>query len=206
LSLLDQRAQDKIANEFQPKLLMYRLANAERLRNSTLDDSQFTSRVRDVARLWGACVGYDTNLRNEIVGLLKEWDMQLRTEFETDLMDPIVIEAMLSFCHQEGRGAVHVGEITAAANGILERRGEVVQVRPRMVGHRLRALGVRTSRLDAAGRGVLLMGAVRQYIHKLARDRALLRVHPNEHPCQHCMDILRADANETRDMVLNNLP
>ena len=206
LSLLDQRAQDKIANEFQPKLLMYRLANAERVRNSTFDDSQFGSRVREVARFWGACVDYDTNLRNEIVGLLKEWDTQVRTEFETDLMDPIVIEAMLSFCHQDGKGAVHVGEITAAANGILERRGEVVLVRPRMVGHRLRALGVRTTRLDAAGRGVLLLGAVRQHIHKLARDRALVRVYPAERVCKHCMDILRAESSETQDMVLSDLP
>lgn len=189
LPILDTQVQDKIANEFQPKLLMYRLKNLERVRNSTYDVPELTSHVRDIARCWGTFLADDANGHGEIVGLLKDVDAQVRGGGEDDLLNVIVVEAMLSFCHREKNEAVHAGEVAALANRILKRRGELLTLGPRAVANRLRELSIPPIRLDARGRGVLLFSSVRQRIHKLAWNNKLLS-HRNIAPeCQHCMDL-----------------
>ena len=62
-----------------------------------------------------------------------------------------------------------------------------------MVGDRVRDLGIPSTRLDAAGRGVLLLRAVRQRIHELAWDGKILRRRPNAYECEHCVDVFMAE-------------
>src|SRR5271169_4640276 len=71
LPILDQRVQQQIAEEFQPKLLMYRLVNYRRASVSELDVSDFTSPVRDLARCLGASVPDEPELQGEIAPLLR---------------------------------------------------------------------------------------------------------------------------------------
>jgi hypothetical protein len=174
LEVFDQQVQDKIANDFQPKLLMYRLTNAHRVQASTSTVSEPMFAIGQFAHCWEACAAGDPDLQDKVSRIIKDWDAQVREDLETDLVDPIIVEAMLSICHQANKRRVHVGEITAMVNEILEDRGEIVQVRARMVGNRLRALGLSTTRLDAAGRGILLFAAIRKSIHNLAWDHKIL--------------------------------
>jgi hypothetical protein len=53
----------------------------------------------------------------------------------------------------------------------------------------LKALGLPTRRLDAAGRGILLLDAVRQRIHKLAWSYQLPAVRGNTPSCRHCREL-----------------
>ena len=48
-SALDEQVQDEIANHFQPRLLMYRLKNSGKVRESQVDVSQFTFATRQLA-------------------------------------------------------------------------------------------------------------------------------------------------------------
>jgi hypothetical protein len=173
LPVLSQQRQREIAEEFQPKLLGYRLSNYRRVMDSAFDVPKFTTSVRNIARSLGACVVEDPDRQAEIETLLTERDGQVQEEWSADLRR-IVLEAMLSFCHQEKKESIYVGEITKATNEILERRGEALELKPRTVGSTVRALGLSTTRLDASGRGILLLDAIRQRIHSLAWDSRVL--------------------------------
>jgi hypothetical protein len=184
LPILDRPAQQQIADEFQPKLLMYRLKNYSRVASSKYDEPDFLSPVRELARCLGACVPDEPQLLRDIGSLLRERNEELLTDRATDL-NSIIVEAMLRFCHEKKREFARVGEITNAVNGILERSGELLELNPRAIGYKLRALGLTTKRLDAASRGMFLVRATRLRIHKLARDYTLL-ASQGEQGCEHC--------------------
>jgi hypothetical protein len=182
--ILDKLAQEQIADAFQPKLLMYRLANYRRVAQSDFDVSRFLPPVRELARCLGACVPGEPELQQRIISLLEERNEEVQTERATDL-NSIVVEVMFSFSHEEKKQSVRVGELTTAVNAILEQRGELLELRPRTIGYRLGALGLTTKRLDAAGRGLLLLAGTRRRIHRLARDYGV-PVAPSVQGCSYC--------------------
>lgn len=185
LPILDLRAQQQIADEFQPKLLMFRLKNYQQVARSEFDVAEFAPPVRGLARSLGACVSHEPELQGGIVLLLKELNELVLSERAIDL-NAIVVEAMLSFCHEEKKESLHVGEITACVNKILEQCGELLEMKPRTVGHKLKALGLSTRRLDASGRGVLLLDKVRERIHKLAVAYRLPADRGGTQSCRYC--------------------
>jgi len=169
LPLLDKRAQQEIADEFQPKLLMYRLANYSRVAKCDFDATDFLSPVRELARCLGACVPEEPKFQQKIIALLKEQNEAVQIERATDL-DSFVAEAMLSLCQEDNRQSVRVAEVANRVNKILSERGELLELNAKAVGTRMNKLQVYTKRLDAKSRGLLLTDAVRQRIHKLAKD------------------------------------
>jgi hypothetical protein len=167
--ILEECAQREIASEFQSKLLMFRLTNYNLVRNSKFDIPQFESSARDLARCLGACVLEDSELQGNIAPLLKECNEEFEADSEcSKYLNAFVVETMFDFCHQEEKACLHVKEITSAVNAILKERGETLEMSPKQVGNKLRAMGLTTKRLDASGRGVQLLDPVRQHIHRLA--------------------------------------
>ncbi len=169
LPILEKCAQQEIAREFQSKLLRFRLTNYNLVRYSTFDVQQFESSARDLARCLGACVSEDPELQKDIIPLLKERNEEFQADSAcSKYLNAIVIETMLSFCHEERKQSVHVREIASGVNAILKVRGEMLQMTPKQVGNKLRGMGLTTKRLDAFGRGIQLLDPVRQRIHRLA--------------------------------------
>jgi hypothetical protein len=122
----------------------------------------------------GECQDYALILTNVFclvlqLRVLSEQNEQVQADLSTYL-NAVVLEALLSFCREEKREKVHVGEIADAVNEILERQGEPLHLSPRMMSDRWKDLGLPTKRLDAAGRGLLLHSGLRQRIYQLARD------------------------------------
>ena len=185
LPILDQRAADEIAATFQPKLLMYRLMNLPLVRDSNFDVPWFSSPLRELTRSLGACVPDQPDLQAALVSDLEERHEQIQSERATDLY-AIVVEAVLSFCHKESIESVLAGEIADAANTLLKGRGEILEMDARSVGRKLRALGLATGRLGAAGRGILLLEGNRLRIHKLAWDYGIPPAQGSLPQCQHC--------------------
>lgn len=66
LPMLDRQTQKNIADEFQPKLLMYRLKNYDLVASSGFDIPELRAHSRDTARCLGACAGGDKKL--QVVG------------------------------------------------------------------------------------------------------------------------------------------
>lgn len=185
LPCLGEETRKQIAANFQAKLLAYRLSNYAKVRYSEFDVPQFTSGTRDLARSLGACIIDDPELQATVIPLLQDQDEEVRLEHST-MLEAIVAEAALFFCHEAQRESVFVGELTSAVNGILHGRGETLQLEPRAVGDKLRSLGLFTRRLGSAGRGILLMDADRRRIHQLARNFDVASVQNGVARCAHC--------------------
>jgi hypothetical protein len=186
---LEDSVCERIANEFQSKLLQYRLTNLRKIRTTEIDVSELTVPMQDVARAIGTCVADDVELQLGIVQLLRERDQDFHFDSSTEL-GSVILEGLLFCCH-EGRSQVLSGELADIVNTIWSGRGEGRQTKPESVGWKLRALDLRTEPIRGAGNGLRLTEAVRARIHSLAkayRVPSLLQAAQGE--CPHCKAFL----------------
>lgn len=176
----------RIADEFQSKLLQFRLTNLGRIRTPEINVSELADPLRDVARAFGTCVADDKDLQLRVIQLLRERDQDAHFDPSTEL-ESVILEGLLFCCHTEGRSRVLSGELADVVNMIWEKRGEGRHTTPESVGWKLRALDFRTEPIDGAGKGLRLTEAVRGRIHSLAQSYtvASLREAAKE-DCSHC--------------------
>jgi hypothetical protein len=194
LPVLDGEASEQIADEFQAKLLMYRLSNYSRVGTPHFDLGGLSGPTQDLARTLGACIIDDDELQAGIVPLLKGQDEQIRLE-RTVGLEYIVVEALLFCAHDGDRTEVRVAELAEIANTILAGRHESLRLAPESVGWRLRALGLHTQRIGSAGKGLRLLGAVRARIHELARAYELPWLQQGaNNQCPYCAQVVTNDA------------
>jgi hypothetical protein len=171
IPILEKYTQQEIASDFQPKLLRFRLTNYNRVRNSNFDVPEFESSARDLARCLGSCVSEDPELQTNIAPLLEDRNQEFSAYSDcSKYINGIVVETLFFLCHEENKGIVQVKEATSAVNTRLRNRGEMLEMTPKQVGNKLRAMGLTTMRLNAYGRGIRLLDPVRRRIHKLACD------------------------------------
>jgi len=114
---------------------------------------------------------------------------------ETDL-DSVVIEAMFVLCHESDRESFHVADVTKEANKILERRGEPLEMNSWTVGRKLNGLGITTKKLDSAGRGALLLNAMRFLVHKLASAHKVPTIYDHAKQCSDCQYFVDTEREE----------
>ena len=202
LPVFDPDAQQRVADEFQPKFEMFRLRNYNLVNTSVFDVPEISSDARDLARCLGGVVAGDAEIQAELAGLLKEQDvLPVRTEHANELHS-VVIEALLFCSHQSKNQNAGVAEITTTVNNILKRRGELLEMSPRGVGNILRALGFSTHRLSATRRGIILLNSVRQRIHRLASKHNLLGERYRSINCVQCDELLMDEVMIAEDHEL----
>jgi len=183
---LEDTVCERIADEFQPKLLQYRLTNLGRIRTPEIDVSELTVPMQDVARAFGTCVADDEELQLGVVQLLRERNQDACLDFSTEL-GSVILEALLFWCHSEGRSQVLSSELADTVNTIWAKRGEGRETTPESVGWKLRALDLHTEPIGGAGNGLQLIEAVRARVHSLAkayRVPSLRQAAQGE--CPHC--------------------
>ena len=163
LPRLVRQTQDRIADEFQSKLLNYRLQNYRTVAASQPDLGSMTSEMRALAGNLLACVVDDPALRQDVLLRLQPQDQEARVERSSELAS-VTIEALLVFCH-EVHEQVHVAQIAEGVNAIFKGRDEHLEVSAKRTGHCLKTLGLFTQPLDSAGRGIRLTRAMRSKIH-----------------------------------------
>jgi hypothetical protein len=173
LPWFDVAMQREIADRFQAMLLMYRLNNIRQIENPLVDFPDFVQPVREVACCLTGCMPDMPYVESEMTSLLEERNLQVQSERETEPIS-IVIETMLSFCHQKKK-FVRVAEVATAVNAISEQEGEMLELSPEAVGRKLKLLGLFTNRIDAQSRGLFLTEATRQLIHRLAWDHGVTK-------------------------------
>jgi hypothetical protein len=199
LQILDPHTQHEIANRLQPKLLMYRLNNFRRIAHSFVDFPDFVQPVREVACCLAACVPDMPEVRAEMICLLEDRNRQVQSDREID-PQLIVLQVMLSFCHQADRKSVRVAEVANAVNAILEQEGEMFELSPKAAGRKLELLGLNTKRIDAKGRGMLLTDARRQLIHKRAWDYGVAETRDTPR-CEYCKHFAQLEQERTLPYV-----
>jgi hypothetical protein len=86
---------ERIAAEYQAKLLRYRLLNRAKACAPTFDMNQFTVPVQQLAYSLAASIADDDELQSEIVPFLKPLDREIRAD-RASLLPAIVLEVLLA--------------------------------------------------------------------------------------------------------------
>ena len=174
-----------LSDDFQAKMLRYRIDNFGKVRRSDFDAPQFSGPVRVLARFLGACVPDDRKLQTEILHALGGQDASARAALAMR-PESLLVEALLVLCH-ESKSVVYVGAVTKTLNGILKSRGETLQIPPRAVGPRIAALGLFTKR-DGNGYAFTLTNDIRREVHQLASSYSVPSVLEGMTKCPLCAE------------------
>jgi hypothetical protein len=186
LLVLSDQDRAQIANDIQRKLLLYRLRNYAKVRESKFDVADFIAPVRSHARTLGASIVNAPELKSSLIAALRGQDEDARTERFFSL-ESVLVEALVLLCHEKLTSAsATVGEIAEKMNVIFQGRGEALKLAPRKVGNVLRALQFFPGRLGSAARGISLLAADRQRIHEIAREFDVPTIHDGVVGCAQC--------------------
>jgi hypothetical protein len=198
LPVLDAQVSAQIADEFQARLLHYRLTNHPDVRTPNIDVVGLTAPTQSVARSLAACLVGAEELQSGVVPLLLPQDEEIQVERSAGL-ESVVLEALLFCCHDGDRSSVRAAELAEIANTILAGRGRGLQISPETVGWKLKALGFRTKSIGSGGKGLYLLDEIRTRIHKLARDYAVPSVEKGPmNQCPHCSQVNDAPGEQNR--------
>ena len=182
---LDNRALAKIADEFQPRLEMFRLH-----RLSGVD--QFVSTTHPLAKFelvrnLGACVPKDPEIVRILTPLLESHQQDLLAQ-QSRNPSVAILEAIWTPSHDQNE--MTVGEITKRVNTILRSRGVNQDYNVREVGWKLRNLYLPTTSNGKCK--VLRFSAENCYrIHRCVRDFGLQL--PLGKDCDDCQGLLATE-------------
>ncbi|MGA8743926.1 MAG: hypothetical protein WB561_22225, partial [Terracidiphilus sp.] len=178
---------ERIATEYQAKLLRYRLVNRAKVRAPAFDMNQFTVPMQEVACSLAAAIADDDELQSKIAPFLKPLDHEIRAD-RASLLQAIVLEVLLVRCHGSNDSEFPVTEMTGDVKTVLRGRGDMLEVSPEMVGWALRALGLNTGFITGGRKGLSLLPDVCERIHKLAAAYGVrtLRELPAKPDCTLC--------------------
>ena len=178
---------ERIATEYQAKLLRYRLLNRAKVRAPAFGMNQFTVPMQELAYSLAASITDDDDLQSEIVPFLQPLDGEIRVD-RASLLEAIVLEVLLARCHGTHDLDFPVTEMTRGVNTVLFGRGDTLEVSPENVGWTLRKLGLQTRFMTGGKKGLLLLKDVREKIHDLAGAYGVrtLRALPAKPDCSLC--------------------
>jgi len=163
---LDQKPQQQIGEEFQNRLLGYRLRNIAKVRVPQFDVSHLTLPMQEIARAFGAVAVGDKELEEKVLALVTALEEEVRSE-RSNTTDAILIETLLFFSHKRDQREVRVMELAQKASAIRAGRGSGEEVSPETAGWRLKHLGIPTRRVGSAGNGVKFTDSIRRLVHQL---------------------------------------
>ncbi|MFZ0738836.1 MAG: hypothetical protein WBL70_08690 [Candidatus Acidiferrales bacterium] len=183
--VMDLSEAERVAAKFQGKFLMYRLANHKNVVAPNLNLSGLAAPTQELAQNLAACIIGDDELRSRIVPLLTPRDQELRVD-RAELLESIVLEALLADCHDGESGVLPIIYLTRGVNTILAGRGETLEVSPEIVGWKLRALGLRSEFISGGRKGLALHSETRATIHRLAAAYGVRTL--RQLPANNCSD------------------
>jgi hypothetical protein len=188
LPLLGVRAEVMIKKQFQPQLLMYRIANISKVRDSEFDLPHFISGIRILARILGAPIVDAPKIQAGLRSVLQSQEERYRMG---QWLDPkcIAIESLLADSHRVIGERLYIGGLATTATTIFRGRGEKLELEPKVMGSMLRsAFGIFPKR-DSKGFAIRMTDQIRRKIHELARDFGVAPENPVK-DCQYCTEIL----------------
>lgn len=175
LRRLDQEALNKIAAEFQNRLLMFRFTNSALTCQGSLpgaDLEGLNPRTRDLAVSLMAPLGGKPQVIAQLLTILKERDNEVRIE---QSLEPewLVVETLFAMCHDrrspgDSVSETTIGGVASCLNSRLQQRGEAFKFSPKKIGGVLRGLGIRPIPLGNLGNGLRYTSVMKEQIHKLA--------------------------------------
>ena len=135
-------------------LAKYRESNLAQVRRLEFNPTGVSPETGAVAKSLGSCIVDSPDLQASLVAILAPRDQQQISE-RLDTAEALVVEAVLALS-AGGADRLYAREIAVEVNRLAEARGERSKLSPEKVGHRLRKLGLPTSRLSQAGNGLVM--------------------------------------------------
>lgn len=184
LPTLTDADEREIANDFQSKLLRFRMVNHHRVCAAEVDTRVFVPAMREEVRAWLAPVCDCPDLYRVVSNFL----LQQSHEAEGNRMSDdrcVVAEAALFFCHRSDTDHFFVGELAETVNALLTGRHDDRVLSDKKVGLLLRALGIHSERV-VKGYRVSLIDAVREQIHRVAKSYRVVSTQDGIARCHLC--------------------
>ena len=188
---LDERVQNEIANDFQPRLLMYRLKSFGEVPASPVDVSNFTFATRPLARALATCFAEDPQLARDAVQLLQPQDEDVRGQRFCDV-NCAIVEILWGVIHDGKQREVKVDELAKDVSALLRSRGEIREFSAEEIGWKLRNMNI-PRHSSSSGRQVLLNRDAGQAVHRLAQAYGL--------PCTQRVEAGCPDCNQAKPVV-----
>jgi hypothetical protein len=177
LRRLDQEALDKIAAEFQNRLMLFRFTNSPLTAQENLpvaDLAGLNPRTRDLAVSLMAPLGGNPEAIAQMLTIFKEHDDDVRL---AQSLEPewLAVETLFAQCHDrrstgDSMSEMTIGNVASYLNSRLQQRGEDFKFSGRKIGVVLRGLGIRPIPLGNRGNGLRYTSMLKEQIHKLARQ------------------------------------
>jgi hypothetical protein len=175
----------EIGDDFQAKLLRFRMVSYSRVRDARLDCREFIPAMRGEIRTLLAPLWNCEELRDAVLQYLLRQSQEAAGARFTDL-ECVVSEAALFFCHTRAdTREFFVGQLAEKVRALLKGRHEDFNLTDKKVGSALRGLGIRSARVTA-GYKILLTDSVREQIHRVAHAYQTLPVQDGIARCRHC--------------------
>ena len=183
---LDEPALYKIAAYFLPRLLQYRIEQAQNVRKSQFAAADLKYPIRELAGKLGACVQGDADLALQVVPLLLAQD---DTVGPCNL-DSAIIQVLWPRLHSSPPNTITTqmkieAELTAEVNTFMLSCGDNLQYRCEEVGIRVVHLELTRKRTNSGT--ILLLGAeTNRRVHQLARAYGIGKNMPE---CPYCQPV-----------------
>ena len=179
---LDQAAMQALEKEWQAKLCMFRLQNFEIVKthcHSTNRLQGLSGRMKQIGLALTAPFGAHHECLSTLHGILNEHDDEGRIERSLEPMW-LVAEVLLEQYHERSKNGrfereILVGDVAALMNEKLGKQSERVRFSAKKVGLVLRSLGIYTSRLGQAGRGLTFSNGLELEIHEIASQLGMFQ-------------------------------
>jgi hypothetical protein len=185
LTEIEERA---AADEFQARLLAYRMIQHPQVQKREIEAEAIGSGLADQLRTWSAAIPEHSDLQQSVLEAFTECrDAASAKRYE----DPncLVAEAALMFCHRTGTEHFFVRELAEKVNDLLAGRHAGYSFEDRKIGSVLRKLGIQAERATNGFR-VKLDEAMRKRIHRLSAAYQSLSVQPQKLRCVHCKEFV----------------
>jgi hypothetical protein len=184
LPILTDADEKRVTNDFQAKLLRYRMVNYWRVLDAQIDAQSFVPEMQDEVRAWLAPIFGCANLQKSVSDSLLQRSREAEgARFADDRC--VVAEAALFFCHKENTKHFFVAELADHVNALLNGRHEDRTLTDKKVGLLLRALGLYPYRIVQGYRIVLTEG-IRDQIHRIAGAYQVISMLDGVARCPHC--------------------
>ena len=184
LPTLTDATEREVANDFQSKLLRFRMVNRQRVCDAEVNTRVFVPAMREEVRAWLAPICDCPDLRKSVNSSL----LQQSQDVQGDRLSNdqcVVAEAALFFCHKPNTDHFFIGDLAETANDLLRGRHDDRVLTDKKVGLLLRALGIHGERV-VKGYKVSLTDGVREQIHRVAEAYQVVAVQDGVARCAHC--------------------
>jgi hypothetical protein len=166
---LDEYQEAEIANKILPQLLMYRLRNFRKVRESRSAVRQFKVPDSEIARNLTACIQGEPDIAQAIVPILQRQHQDVQARRGCDV-SVAVVEAIWVPSHEARE--ITITMVAERTNALLRARGETLEYGAVEIGWKLRNLGLDRHR-NGGGMVLQFSKANSLLIHRLAQRLGL---------------------------------